>query len=50
VGDRSVGLTLKDEQGRNRILLRVDADGTPVLQFLDADGKVTAQLPPADGK
>jgi hypothetical protein len=46
VGDGSVGLRLKDKQGRDRILLRVNPDGAPVLQLLDAGGKVTAQLPP----
>jgi hypothetical protein len=45
-GDGSVGLRLKDKQGHDRILLRVNADGTPVLQLLDANGKMTAQLPP----
>src|SRR5262249_60245251 len=48
--DRSVGLRLMDQQGRDRVRLRVDPDGTPVLQFLDSSGKVTAQLPPANGK
>jgi hypothetical protein len=48
--DRSVGLRLMDQQGRDRLRLRVDPEGTPVLQFLDAAGKVTAQLPPANGK
>jgi hypothetical protein len=45
--DRSVGLRLMDESGRERLRARVNADGTPVIQFLDADGKVTAQLPDA---
>jgi hypothetical protein len=48
--DRSVGLRLMDQQGRDRVRLRVDPEGTPVLQFLDAGGKVMAQLPPAGGK
>src|SRR5262249_19033343 len=43
--DRAVALTLKDEQGHDRIVLRVNADGTPILQFLDASGKVRTQLP-----
>jgi hypothetical protein len=43
--DRSVGLRLMDQQGRERLRLRVNPDGTPVLQFLDAAGKVTAQFP-----
>ena len=47
--DRSVGLKLMDPQGRERMRLRVNADGTPVLQLLDAKGSVFAQLPPAAG-
>ncbi len=43
--DRSVALRLKDEQGRDRLVIRVQPDGTPVLQFLDEHGKVTSQLP-----
>jgi len=43
--DRTIALRLKDEQARDRIVLRVNPDGTPVLQFLDANGKVTSQLP-----
>ncbi|MFN7992467.1 MAG: hypothetical protein U0Q18_02640 [Bryobacteraceae bacterium] len=43
--DRSVGLMLKDQQGRDRMVLRVGADGAPVLSLLDAEGKVVAQLP-----
>ena len=45
--DRSVGLRLKDVQGRDRIVIRVQPDGSPVLQFLDEQGKVTMQLPAA---
>ena len=45
--DRSVGLRLMDEKGRERLRVRVDAEGTPVIQFLDGDGKVSAQLPEA---
>jgi hypothetical protein len=46
-GDRSVGLRLMDRQGRERVRIRVEADGSPILQFLDASGAVTAQFPPA---
>jgi hypothetical protein len=42
--DRSVGLRLKDVQGRDRIVIRVAPDGTPALQFLDANGKVTNEI------
>ena len=45
--DRSVGLRLMDDNGRERLRVRVNPDGSPVIQFLDADGKVTAQLPEA---
>ena len=49
--DRSVALRLKDVQGRDRIVIRVQPDGSPVLQFLDEQGKISAQLPqtPAHG-
>jgi len=43
--DHSVALRLKDVQGRDRVVIRVQPDGNPVLQLLDAQGKVTAQLP-----
>jgi hypothetical protein len=46
VGDHSVGLRLMDENGHDRIRLRVNPDGSPVMQLLDAGGKVTTQLPP----
>ena len=45
--DRSVGLKLMDPEGHERIRLRVNADGTPVVQVLDAKGTVVWQLPPA---
>lgn len=43
--DRSVALRLKDVKGRDRIVIQVQPDGSPILQFLDEQGKVTAQLP-----
>jgi hypothetical protein len=45
--DRSVALRLKDVLGHDRIVIRVQPDGSPVLQFLDEKGKVTSQLPAA---
>ncbi|HET7662015.1 MAG TPA: hypothetical protein VFK31_00110 [Rhodanobacteraceae bacterium] len=42
-----VGITLRDKAGHARIVMRVNADGSPVLQFLDASGKVVSQLPAA---
>ncbi len=44
--DKSVGLKLKDTEGKDRILLQVAPDGSPILRFLDAGGKVVSQLPP----
>jgi len=45
--DPKEGLTLnmKDDKGRSRIVLRVQPDGRPVLEFLDADGRIVSQLP-----
>jgi len=43
--DRSVSLKLKDTEGRERIVIQVAADGTPVLKLLDASGTVISQLP-----
>lgn len=43
--DQSAALQLKDVQGRDRIVLKVAADGTPSLQFLDQSGNVISQLP-----
>ncbi len=45
--DKSVALRLKDVEGRDRLVIRVQPDGTPVVQFLDEKGKVTSQLPAA---
>jgi hypothetical protein len=47
--DRAVGLRLKDTDSRDRVVIEVGADGTPVLRFLDAQGKVTSELPPKTG-
>jgi hypothetical protein len=46
--DRSVALRLKDPEGRDRIVIKVAADGTPIIQFLDAAGNVMRQLPEAN--
>lgn len=42
--DGSVGLDLKDANGKSRIVLTVQPDGKPGLKFLDASGKVTNEL------
>lgn len=43
--DDSASLTLKDKDGHARIVIKVNPDGSPVLQFLDPSGKVISQLP-----
>jgi hypothetical protein len=43
--DKSVSFKLKDTDGKNRLVIQVAADGTPVIKFLDATGKVISQLP-----
>lgn len=45
VEDHSVGLRLMDQEGHDRLRLKVNPDGSPVMQFLDASGKVTSQFP-----
>ncbi len=45
--DGSVSLGLKDRQGHTRILIKVAADGTPVIELLDPSGQVVSQLPQA---
>lgn len=42
--DGSVGLHLRDGAGRVRIVLAVQADGKPVLQFLNGEGKVIREF------
>ena len=46
--DGRAGVLLNDSKNRPRILLEVDGNDEPRLQFLDADGNVTFSLPPAD--
>ena len=43
--DRTVALRLKDDQGRDRAILRVRADGSPSLQLLDVKGNIISHLP-----
>lgn len=43
-GDGSVSLGLKDEQGHTRILIKVAADGTPVIELLDRSGRIVSRL------
>lgn len=42
--DKSVGLTLRDDKGRDRLRMRVKPDGTPAIELLDESGKVVNQL------
>jgi hypothetical protein len=42
--DKSASLRIKDEKGRDRLVLRVNAQGDPVIQFLDDSGKVTKEF------
>lgn len=44
--DRTASVLLADAQGRNRLALRVDAEGRASIEFLDADGKVVQRLAP----
>jgi hypothetical protein len=49
--ERAAALTLSDPQGRPRLLLMVDAQGAPKLEFLDEKGGVVHRLPaPATGE
>ena len=43
-------LRLKDMEGRDRIVLRVEPDGTPTLQMLDAEGKIIGEMPQPAGR
>jgi hypothetical protein len=45
--DKSVSLKLKDVNGKDRIVIEVAPDGSPMIRFLDATGKVISQLPAA---
>jgi len=42
--DGSVGLELRDHDGRVRIALAVQPTGEPVLQFLNENGKVVREF------
>jgi hypothetical protein len=43
--DRASVVTLADANGKNRLVLKVDAGGAASIEFLDANGKVTDRLP-----
>jgi hypothetical protein len=44
--DHAVALKLKDTEGRDRIVIQVAADGSPVIRFLDQNGGIISELPP----
>ncbi len=44
--DQSATVSLADANGKPRLLLKVDADGTAGIEFLDADGKVVQRVKP----
>jgi hypothetical protein len=46
--DRVASVLLSDAQGRNRLALKVDADGRATIEFLDADGKVVQTVGPPE--
>ena len=46
--DGSVGLKLRDGEGRVRIVLVVQADGKPVLQFLNDQGALIKEFAPTE--
>ncbi len=43
--DASAVLKMRDKQGRDRLVIQVSQDGSPVIQFFDEAGKVVSQLP-----
>lgn len=42
--DKSASLRIKDERGNDRLIIRVDAAGNPVIQFVDENGKVSKEI------
>jgi hypothetical protein len=48
--ERAATVLLADAQGRNRLALRVEADGRASIDFLNADGGVMQRLGPAAGR
>lgn len=45
--DRAATVTLRDVNGKARLVLSVDASGAPKIDFLDAQGTVVSSLPAA---
>jgi hypothetical protein len=44
--DRTATVLLSDSEGRTRLALKVEPDGTASIEFLDADGKVVHRVEP----
>jgi hypothetical protein len=44
--DKSATVSLADANGKPRIVMKVDADGTASIDFLDADGKTVHHVAP----
>jgi hypothetical protein len=42
---RASTVSLSDANGKARLVLKVEADGSASIEFLDADGKITSRLP-----
>jgi hypothetical protein len=42
--DKSAAVRIKDGQGHDRLIIRVDAEGNPVIQFLDEGGKASNDI------
>ena len=43
--DRAAQVGLADANGKPRLVLKVEADGTASIDFLDADGKTVQRIP-----
>jgi hypothetical protein len=43
--DKSSTVSLADADGKPRLVLKVEANGTASIEFLDADGKTTHRVP-----
>jgi len=46
----AVSLRLNDKQGRERLIMEVAPDGSPVIRFLDQNGKETGRFPAEKSK
>jgi hypothetical protein len=42
--DGAVGLSLRDDSGRVRLILAVQPDGQPVFRFLGENGKIVREI------